>query len=246
MYTSSIKLHFLFFVIIIAILIIPAHSEVISDSPVMYQASTYAMVESGNYSEVITVDEMKSFGNFGVGGFKDLDGELTQINGDIYQIKHDGSVLKPEGDTGICFANTITFDPEYLINLNETMNEDTLLANIHDSFPDENVIYAFRIDGEFPEITVRSVPPQEEPYPSLSEVIEDQSVFHLQNISGTVSGFWFPEWMQGVNYAGFHTHFITDARDAGGHVLDMTTENASVSIQPIYTFTMILPDKKED
>jgi len=223
-------------------LITPVFSDIISEPPVMYQASTYAMVESGNYSEVITVDDMKNYGTFGVGGFEDLDGELTQIDGDVYQIKHDGTVLEPEGDTGICFANTITFDPEYVINLNETMNEDSLLSNIHDSFPDENVIYAFRIDGIFPNITVRSVPHQEEPYPPLSEVVEDQSVFHLHNISGTVSGFWFPEWMQGVNYAGFHTHFITDARDAGGHVLDMTTEDVAVSIQPIYTFTMILSD----
>lgn len=214
-------------------------------SPQMYQASAFDIVESGNYSEVITVDEMKTYGDFGVGGFEDMDGELSQVDGNIYQIWHNGTVTKPSGDTGICFANTVHFNPEITREQNESLRNEALYDLLNESFPDDNLIYAYRIDGTFPDITVRSIPSQEEPYPPLSDVIADQATFHLQNVSGTASGFWYPRWMQGVNYAGFHTHFITDSRDAGGHVLDLTTGNVTISIQPIYTFTVILPEKKE-
>lgn len=212
----------------------------------MYQALSYDMVESGNYYEVITVNDMERLGDFGLGGFENLDGELTQIDGNIYQIRSDGTVLEPPRDTGICFANTVLFRPEYSLQLNNTIGKDALFSGINESFSNNDTIYAYRIDGTFSNISVRSVPPQEEPYPSLAEVVGEQSIFNLENVSGTISGFWFPEWMQGVNYAGFHTHFITDSHDAGGHVLDVTSENVTVSVQPIHRFTMIFAGDNKD
>ncbi|NLW77505.1 MAG: acetolactate decarboxylase [Methanomicrobiales archaeon] len=208
--------------------------------PVMYQVSAFAVLEDGNYSEIITVNDLNKYGNFGVGGFEDMDGELSQIDGITYKIRSDGEVLIPSGDTGVCFANTIVFDPEISYQLNTSMDKDTLLKNIEDSFPDKDSIYAFRVDGVYENMTVRSVPMQDEPYPPLTSVINNQSVFILQNISGSITGFWFPEWMQGVNYAGFHPHFITDSRDAGGHILGLLSKQVTVSIQPIRQFTTIL------
>jgi acetolactate decarboxylase len=37
---------------------------------------------------------------------------------------------------------------------------------------------------------------------------------------GSLVGFRFPQYAQGINVAGYHFHFITEDRSAGGHVLD--------------------------
>jgi acetolactate decarboxylase len=223
---------------------ISVHADEISNSSPLYQVSSFAMLEKGNLSAVITVDDMNTYGDFGVGGFEGLDGELSQIDGKIYQIKSDGTVVEPSGDMGVCFGNTIEFNPQYSFQQNESIKMDDLLEKINVSFPDQNIIYAYRIDGYFPEILVRSLPGQDEPYPTLAEVVENQSVFNLQNENGTISGFWFPQWMQGVNYAGFHPHFITESRNAGGHVMDGTAEKVTISVEPVYEFTMFLQDNK--
>ena len=49
--------------------------EINSSSP-LYQAGSFAIFEKGDYSEVFSIDEMNRLGDFGVGGFENLDGEL--------------------------------------------------------------------------------------------------------------------------------------------------------------------------
>ena len=55
-----------------------------------------------------------------------------------------------------------------------------------------NCFYVIRIDGEFRSVKTRSVPPQEKPYPVLSEVTKHQSVFKFENVKGTILGFGVP------------------------------------------------------
>ena len=47
--------------------------------------------------------------------------------------------------------------------------------------------------------------------------------------------------MDGVDYAGYHLHLITDDRTAGGHLLDCIIDNAVVEIDQINEYRLILP-----
>ena len=87
-----------------------------------------------------------------------------------------------------------------------------------------NLFYAVRIDGQFAQVKTRSVPRQEKPYPPLDEVARTQPVFHLKDVRGTLAGFRFPDFARGLNVPGFHLHFLTEDRKAGGHVLDLVLE----------------------
>ncbi len=215
-------------------------------SSLLYQAGSFAILEKGEYSEVFSIDEMNRLGDFGVGGFEDMDGELLQLDGTVYQITIDGVVNTPPGDTGVCFGNTLKFTPESSYTIQETSSLEELNTIIRESLPDPEQIYAVRVDGPFTNLSFRSIPSQEEPYPPLSAVIDNQSVFHLENATGTIAGFWFPEWMDGVNYAGFHLHFITDARDAGGHILNAESGETTLSIQEVDQLNLYLDYKKEE
>ena len=60
--------------------------------------------------------------------------------------------------------------------------------------------------------------------------------------SGWVIGFYFPSYLAGVNVNGFHFHFISDARDFAGHLLDIQVQSGSAcSLYPQRRFQMVLP-----
>lgn len=42
---------------------------------------------------------------------------------------------------------------------------------------------AIKITGRIPALNVRSVPPQDPPYPPLAEVVEEQTVFELRDVA---------------------------------------------------------------
>ena len=206
------------------------------DEDITSQAGVFSVLEAGRYDRITTVDEMNTKGDLGVGGFENMDGELIQLNGTIYQVTSDGVVHTPSGDTGVTFMNTVKFNPELTHEFSNPKNLTELEDELMQSFPSQDSIYAIRIDGFFPEMTVRSVPVQQKPYPPLSSVIANQSVFNLTNTTGTISGFWFPAWMQGVNYAGYHLHYISEDRTSGGHILGFTMENGTALVDPVHSF----------
>ena len=104
-----------------------------------------------------------------------------------------------------------------------------------------NLFYAVRVDGRFASVTTRSVPRQEKPYPSLADVAKTQPVFHLEDVTGTLAGFRFPDFARGLNVPGFHFHFLTEDRRAGGHVLDMVLAEGELAIDASARFHLELP-----
>ena len=79
--------------------------------------------------------------------------------------------------------------------------------------------------------------PQEKPYPPLAEVAKTQPVFHLEDVGGTLAGFRFPDFAHGLNVPGFHLHFLTEDRRAGGHVLNLVLERGEVAIDASASFS---------
>ena len=64
----------------------------------------------------------------------------------------------------------------------------------------------------------------------LVEVVKDQPTFDLYDVSGSLVGFRFPDYAQGLNVSGYHFHFITADRSVGGHVLGCTLVRGELSI----------------
>jgi acetolactate decarboxylase len=86
--------------------------------------------------------------------------------------------------------------------------------------PTENIFYAIKIEGTFKYIKTRSVPKQNKPYPPLVEVVKNQPTFEFHNVKGTIVGFRCPSYVEGINVPGYHLHFITGDKKAGGHLLE--------------------------
>ena len=87
----------------------------------------------------------------------------------------------------------------------------------------------------------RSVPRQHPPYRPLTEVVAQQRVFDLDDVAGTMLGFRFPSYAEGIEVGGYHLHFIDENRRRGGHVLDSRVGDARARLDPSDDLHIELP-----
>jgi acetolactate decarboxylase len=79
----------------------------------------------------------------------------------------------------------------------------------------------------------------------LTEVVADQHVFDLAEVSGTMLGFRFPTWVEGIEVAGYHLHFISEDCARGGHVLDSRSAQLRVRLDASDDLHVELPPRLE-
>lgn len=218
----------------------PAPGESV-DRDTLFLVSTIDALLQGVYDGSMTFDELATYGDFGIGCGDRLDGELIGIDGEWYLIRVDGRAYPVSGSATTPFAAATFFDPDITVAVDEPMNLTALQSRVEAEFPSENLFYAIKVDGTFPHVVTRSVPAQEKPYPRLVDVTANQTVFMFENVTGTAVGFWTPALAEGVNVPGYHLHFITGDRAAGGHVLEMTVAEGTVQVDTTMNFTMALP-----
>ena len=178
------------------------------------------------------------------GTFNNLNGEMIALNNNFYQIKADGKVY-PVTDSQITpFAVVTFFDRDSSITVKEKLDYDQLKQRIDKFLPTKNIFYAIKIEGTFQYVKARSVPQQKKPYPEILEIIKRQPIFEFQEIKGTMVGFRLPEYMNGINVPGYHLHFITEDKTAGGHVLDCILKDVTIEIDYTSKSYLDLPKLK--
>ena len=211
------------------------------DDDVLFQVSTIDALMQGVFDGFYSFNDLEAQGDFGIGTFDALDGEMVALDGDYYQVKADGVAYPVQGNMTAPFAAVTRFEVDQTAALENAANFTELARQIDQYLPSRNAFYALRIDGTFPYVQTRSVPRQEEPYPRLADAVKNQSVFDFTNVTGSVVGIWAPEFAKGLNVPGYHLHFITEDRKAGGHILDIQVANATAQVDVTPGFAMQLP-----
>ncbi len=87
----------------------------------------------------------------------------------------------------------------------------------------------------------RSVPGQHEPYPTLADVVANQTLLPYEKVKGTLIGIWSPPSVGVTSSTGFHFHLISDDRTKGGHVLDVQVTDVSAQLDGTARLVMDLP-----
>lgn len=214
------------------------------DREVIYQVSLLQGLTLGDYNGSITAEELKKHGDIGIGTFDDLDGELIMLDGVIYRAAGDGSVETVPNDETIPFSNVTFMDADTTKELKDIASFEALRAELDRIVAEKgkNRFYMIRIDGSFKKANLRSEYAQKEPYKPLVEVLEtDQTFFDYEDIEGTVVGLYCPPYMSDLNATGWHLHFVSKDKTKGGHVLDLSIEEATLSWDDTDGFQMILP-----
>jgi acetolactate decarboxylase len=203
-------------------------------------APVNALVE-GIYEEKIPLQEIKRHGDFGLGTFNHLDGEMVLLDGRVYQICGNGQVNRITDDSVLTpFAAVTFYRPLSLEVLAKEMPYESFLDWLGALLPSPNIFYAIRIEGTFSLIRARSVPRQEN-YRPLAEAAREQTLFRWQDIQGTLAGFFTPSFLPSVSVPGLHLHFLSDDLGRGGHLLECVPTKVRVGVQMIYHLELSLP-----
>jgi acetolactate decarboxylase len=198
---------------------------------VLFQASTIGALLDGSFDGDLTFAELGERGDFGLGTLNGLDGEMIALDGEFLRADVDGNVTAVGPEERTPFAVVTRFEPtvEAEVAAGEgpgagglvpaALDHEALLAAFDRLAPPGASSFAVRVDGHFETVRARSVPRQEPPYRPLAEVVADQHVFELTDVEGSMVGFRFPAYVEGIEVAGYHLHFVDLARRHGGHVL---------------------------
>jgi len=228
--------------------------SVLTDSPTphaarsdtLVQISTIDAILNGVYDGVMDYGELKTHGDFGIGTFAGLDGEMVARDGAFYQVKADGVAYAVDDAMETPFASVTFFLADMEKPLPADMDYAQLQAFLDGLLPTENIFYAVRVEGTFSYMKTRSVPGQQKPYPPLVEVTAQQPIFEFDDVAGTIVGFRSPPYVTGINVPGYHLHFLTSDAGAGGHILDFKIKQANAAIDFTDGFLMILPEEGND
>jgi acetolactate decarboxylase len=205
------------------------------------QTSTIDALLAGAYDGDMTCGELLKYGDFGIGTFARLDGEMLVYQGKVYQIKSDGKVYLPNAATKTPFATVCDFKPDTKFSL-KSADYKTVQAIIDEKIPNQNLFAAVEIVGKFKYIKVRSVPAQNKPYPPLAQAAEKQSIFEMNDVSGVIIGFRTPQFVKGINVPGCHFHFLSGDRTQSGHILDFELTEGSCKVDLCNKFLLLLPE----
>jgi acetolactate decarboxylase len=228
--------------IVIAIAVLPAYARQYDQNRSGFQVSTFGALSAGVYEGATTLAQLKQQGNFGLGTFEGLGGEMVVLDGRVYQVREDGVAYPTTNQEKTPFATVTAFRKERSLRLDGKLTYEELQQQINKQLPTQNLPYAIRIQGTFPALKVRSIPKQSPPYRPLADVVgQQQRVFELQNVQGTLVGFRLPQYLKSVNVAGYHFHFITSDRKQGGHLLGGEFLNAVVDVETLRDWQMTLP-----
>jgi acetolactate decarboxylase len=211
-----------------------------------YHYSIWTALVNKVYDGNLTVQEGKKKGDIGLGTYNGADGELIMLDGTMYHVPSSGEVKIAPDTLRIPYLNATFFNKEFSFEFNDRLNYDTLRKLVQKQFPSRNFFYAFRIHAELDSLKLGSLYKQEKPYQEgLDSLMPKRPVFNKTNVSGTMVGFFCPDFMGDINVAGFHLHFISDDKQTGGHVMEFTGKNFRVEMDKLTSYRFVLPDTED-
>jgi acetolactate decarboxylase len=208
--------------------------------PDLFQVSTLNALDVGIFEGAYPVGMLREQGNFGVGTYDGIDGEMVVLDGHFYHVRSDGSIEESANSELASFAAVVNFVPEkrYTVSNMSMSDLDKYIASI---IPSDNYFYAIRIHGKFASVTTRAIPKLFMPYPTLAVAVQKESIFGRQDVEGTAVVIRSPAYVSNLNEAGDHYHFISEDKRFGGHVLSLTADNVTLEVQKVRQNSIWLP-----
>src|SRR5690349_18923632 len=78
----------------------------------LFQVSTSGALVAGVFDREVSVKSILEHGDFGLGTFANLDGEMVVLDGRVYQVQGSGRVSEAPPDAGAPFAVVTRFAPQ--------------------------------------------------------------------------------------------------------------------------------------
>src|SRR5580700_10395755 len=93
----------------------------------LYQTSLMSALIAGIYEGEATYGEIRKHGDFGLGTFNQLDGEMIGFDGTFYQLRSDGSARPVAAEQKTPFAVVTFFHAEQELDVSQPVTKSGLL-----------------------------------------------------------------------------------------------------------------------
>lgn len=203
----------------------------------LFQLGNASALFSGAIEGEMTYGQLKSKGDFGLGTFNDIDGEMVALNGGFYKIGEQGKTIPVQPNWKTPFVELVKFSKNQAIHAEEIDNYAVLKQLLNDKLDNKNIPYAIEIAGTFKFLKLRSRTPRAAL--QTKDIVEE--TYSVANIKGTLVGFWFPDYLLSLTVPQFHFHFIADDKKRSGHVLELNAKNIDFMINKIDAIELIFP-----
>ena len=196
----------------------------------VFQTSLLSALLDGVYDGSMTIGDLLQHGDFGLGTFNALDGEMIILDSVCYQLHNGGAATVAATGQQTPFALVVPFVASMTAELPPHSRRQEVVDVIGALTGSDNYLYAVKITGTFDWVRTRTVMKQSKPYRPLREVTKGEPVVQFDSISGVVAGFRTPLYEQGIGVPGGHVHFLDDTHERGGHVLDYALEHGVLEV----------------
>jgi acetolactate decarboxylase len=156
----------------------------------VFQVSTSGALVAGVYDKQVSVQTILEHGDFGLGTFAHLDGEIVVLDRHAYQVLGTGAVAETSPDAWAPFAVVTRFSPETNVTLGPVSSFQELQRLCDPHRKSGNLFYALRLDGNFRALG-RAINPAA-PGARLLDAANAQSEFSFEMSRGRSSDFGRP------------------------------------------------------
>ncbi|WP_394844249.1 acetolactate decarboxylase [Pendulispora brunnea] len=208
---------------------------------VLYHASFRTPYQAGVYEGVIPMERLRANGDFGLGATHENDGELVALGGTFWRSRADGTMQELGPNDTTPYAVMTFFRPERTLRIRGPITQQELEKKLDAELDPDHRIYAVRIRGRFVHVEAGNGEPQEKPYRPLEDVLREYQWRSYKATDGTLVGFRCPEYMRRFDRVGYHFHYLSDDKKAGGHVNGYAVDDVEVAIQELGGFTVDTP-----
>ncbi|WP_394823957.1 acetolactate decarboxylase [Pendulispora albinea] len=208
---------------------------------VLYHASFRGAYLAGVYDGVIPMERLAEHGDFGLGATDGNDGELVALKGTFWRSRADGTMIELGPTETTPYAMMTFFRPQRTITFEGPLTSEQFEKTLDAQLDPGHRIYAVRIRGRFAHVEAGNGDKQEKPYRPLEDVLREYRYRDHAGTEGTLVGFRCPAYMKRFDRVGYHFHYLSDDRKAGGHVRSYVIDDVDVSIQELPAFTVDQP-----
>ncbi|KAJ5081237.1 hypothetical protein N7456_013475 [Penicillium angulare] len=211
----------------------------------LYQYSVISALMEGICETGIPVKDALENGDHGLGTVPRMEGEIVIIDGEVYHFPPNKLPQRVELSSILPFVMTTRFKPTFE-KIIPSLTMKSLPEVMSPLLPSQqNQFLSIRVYGHFSQITFRVAGGQCKPRERLVELAKRQQVFALEQIEGTLFGFWSPAFSGSFSVPGFHLHFLSKDKKGGGHVLDFDARSATLQAAAVCKYMVELPQSKD-
>lgn len=203
----------------------------------LYQLSFWIALSNGNYSSVISLDEILKSTDIGTGALCNMGSAVIIVDGIGYELGIEETKII-ERNTLMPYISSFKFNPSFEINFEGCENYKAFQDEFDRHRISNNIMFGIKITGYFENVEVYKV---KKTTKKLSEGLKTSILVNIPKVRGVAVGIFSPDFFEDITKKGYHLHFINEERTNGGHFVDFTNGSFKVEVQYLTNIHVVIP-----